>query len=98
MWNCARCGEPAEDCYDSCGKCFAPRRMVSGVPGQQSRTPRHKMEYRHFRGVLASWDTLFTQAADFANEVGPDRLACISHSGDKSDGVVTVWYWTDGGE
>jgi hypothetical protein len=34
---------------------------------------------------------LFRESADFATEIGPDRVLSISHS---SDGVVTVWYWT----
>jgi len=51
------------------------------------------MRFKLFRGVLASWDDLFTQAAEFASEVGPERLFSISHSEDKDDGVVTVWYW-----
>ena len=52
-----------------------------------------KAHYKTFRGMLASWDTLFTMAADFASSLGPDRLISISHSADHSDGVVTVWYW-----
>jgi hypothetical protein len=47
-----------------------------------------------FRGVLTSWEALFEEASEFATEIGPDRLISISHSEDKSDGVVTVWYWT----
>ena len=46
-----------------------------------------------FRGSLASWHTLFSQAAAFATRVGPRRLISISHSEDQNDGVVTVWYW-----
>ena len=30
---------------------------------------------------------------DFATSVGPERLIGISQSDDRSDGVVTVWYW-----
>ena len=93
MWTCARCGEQGEDSFDSCWKCSAPKRVASGVPGQHPRPPRLRMNYRYFRGVLASWDTLCTQAAEFATELGPDRLVSISHSEDKNDGVVIVWYW-----
>jgi len=41
---------------------------------------------------------LFRQAADFANEIGPERVVSISHSEDKDDGVVAVWYWTNDDE
>ncbi len=53
--------------------------------------------FRIFRGTFKSWDTLFQEAADFAATVGPDRLISISHSADKSEGVVTVWYWEGAG-
>ena len=42
---------------------------------------------------MASWDELFSQAAEFATTLGRERLITISHSADHSDGVVTVWYW-----
>jgi hypothetical protein len=46
-------------------------------------------------------DKMFADAANFASEVGPDRLIGISHShgggneawGYGGSGVVTVWYW-----
>lgn len=43
--------------------------------------------------MFATWDELFARAAEFATELGPGRLISISHSEDKDDGVVTVWYW-----
>jgi hypothetical protein len=57
--------------------------------------------FKHFVGSPESWETLFTEAANFASEVGPDRLIGISHSHSggtepwvlNSSGVVTVWYW-----
>ena len=52
-----------------------------------------RVQYKVFRGVLASWEQLFANAARFASDVGPDRLISISHSSDHNDGVVTVWYW-----
>ena len=52
-------------------------------------------EFRQFRGSWASWETLFRQAADFASIKGPERLISISHSADHSEGVVTVWYWSN---
>jgi len=56
-------------------------------------TVRSKVQFKYFRGTLSSWDQLFTQAAAYATEIGPDRLITISHSEDDNDGVVTVWYW-----
>ena len=57
----------------------------------QSSTVRYEM----FRGIMASWEQLFEQAAAFASTLGRERLITISHSEDKDDGVVVVWYWSE---
>lgn len=54
-----------------------------------------KVDFKIFRGTFASWETLFQQAADFATQIGKENLISISHSEDKSEGVVTVWFWTN---
>ncbi len=54
-----------------------------------------KVKFEMFRGTFASWDTLFTEACEFATKIGKDRVINISHSDSHSDGVVTVWYWSD---
>ena len=51
-----------------------------------------------FRGTLATWDQLFSQAAECATTLGRERLITISHSADQSDGVVAVWYWAESDE
>ena len=51
------------------------------------------VKYKDFRGVLASWDELFASASGFAAQIGRERLIGISHSADRSEGVVVVWYW-----
>ena len=51
--------------------------------------------YRIFRSSMATWDTLFEEASEFATGIGRDRLISISHSEDHSDGVVVVWYWRE---
>ncbi len=52
-----------------------------------------KAKFKVFRGTLTSWSALFVEASEFATKIGKERLISISHSGDKSEGVVTVWYW-----
>ena len=54
-----------------------------------------RVEFRVFRGVMTSWAALFEEAAQFATEIGRERLINISHSEDKNDGVVTVWFWSE---
>jgi len=50
-----------------------------------------KVKYQIFRGMFSSWKTLFTQAAEFASEIGKENIISISHSQE----VVTVWYWSE---
>ena len=57
-----------------------------------------RLQFKIFRGTLASWEELFPQAATFATEKGDMRVVNISHSCDGSKGVVTVWYWGEEGE
>jgi hypothetical protein len=52
-----------------------------------------QVRFRVFRGMLTTWQALFEQAAEFATSVGSENLISISQSEDRSDGVVTVWYW-----
>ena len=54
---------------------------------------RLTVQYKMFRGTLASWDALFSEAAEFATTLDRERLISISHSEDQNDGVVAVWYW-----
>ena len=64
------------------------------VMDRAEESPASVVEFRIFRGVLSSWESLFSEAADFATQVGPSKLISISQSADKYDGVVTVWYWS----
>ncbi len=61
----------------------------------EEKKDKWRLVYKYFRGTWDTWDNLFTEAALFATEVGPERVVGISHSADDSDGVVTVWYWTN---
>ena len=53
------------------------------------------VKYKHFKATLKSWDTMNREAAEFATELGKDRLISISHSSDHGEGVITVWYWAE---
>jgi hypothetical protein len=58
------------------------------------RENRH-VHFEVFKSSFRSWESLFAEAATFAESVGPEHLIGISHSEDQSKGVVTVWYWSD---
>jgi hypothetical protein len=59
-----------------------------------SETARY-VHFEVFKSSFKSWESLFGDAATFAEEVGPEGLIGISHSEDQNKGVVTVWYWSD---
>ena len=84
MWTCTNCGERIEDQFDSCWKCAAtPRDIVtSDAAIQEPETPKWRLAFRVFRGTLITWEELFRQAAEFASELGPERVVSISHSAD----------------
>jgi hypothetical protein len=52
-----------------------------------------RVRHRTFRSSFGTWDELFTQASQFASEIGPTYVINISHSVSGADGTVTVWYW-----
>ena len=54
-----------------------------------------RVRFQTFSSGWSSWDSLFGEAAAFATTIGPHRLINISHSCDKNQGVVTVWYWDE---
>ncbi len=98
---CRKCGYPRPG--------SPPRSASPGSAGPAARPPTRRPErpverpverasapqasFTIFRGTLKSWESLFTEAAEFASVIGPERLISISHSEDQNDGVVTVWYW-----
>jgi hypothetical protein len=61
-----------------------------------------RMKYRVFQSGTRSWESLFDEVAAFATQLGPRRVAGISHSegreGWLANGVVTVWYWGGDGD
>jgi hypothetical protein len=100
MWICQKCGESIDDQFDSCWKCATPKGVAPVATPETSpvtaeQIPPWRLTFKIFRGSLASWEELFTKAAQFATKIGSERVHNISHSADHSDGVVTVWYWTN---
>ncbi len=95
MWTCLNCAKSNADGLEDCSKCSyaRPSWTLSPSPAQEPETRSAQVRYEMFRGRLATWDSLFSDAAAFATEIGQERVISISHSADQGDGVVTVWYW-----
>ena len=49
--------------------------------------------FRSFESYEETWETLFRRAAEFAGQLGPERVISISHSESiRSKGIVVVWF------
>jgi hypothetical protein len=49
--------------------------------------------FKAFDSKMASREKLFKAASEFANQIGPDRLITLTHSEDRDNIVITIWYW-----
>ena len=50
--------------------------------------------FRSFESYEETWETLFRRAAEFASQLGPERVISISHSESiRSKGIVVVGFW-----
>jgi len=60
-----------------------------------------RVQYRIFESATRSWEDLCDEAAEFASEVGRDKLINLSVAasggtegfGLAGRGVIVVWYW-----
>lgn len=49
--------------------------------------------FESYRGDFSKWDRLNAEAASLVDQIGRENLLTISHSADKAEGLITVWYW-----
>ncbi len=54
-----------------------------------------RITFKSFDSKMASREKLFRAAIDFANKLDRKDLVNITHSEDRDNIVITVWYWTD---
>jgi hypothetical protein len=54
-----------------------------------------RLFFKVFDSKMASREKLFKAAVEFANQVGRDQLLTLSHSEDRDNIVLTIWYWAD---
>jgi hypothetical protein len=54
-----------------------------------------RITFKSFDSKMASREKLFRAAMDFANKLDRKDLVNITHSEDRDNIVITVWYWTD---
>ena len=49
--------------------------------------------FKAFDSKMASREKLFKAASEFASYIGRERLITLSHSEDRDNIVITIWYW-----
>src|SRR5262249_11794183 len=54
-----------------------------------------RITFKTFDSKMASREKLFKAAVDFANKIDPHDLITITHSEDRDNIVLTIWYFTD---
>lgn len=54
-----------------------------------------RMTFKSFDSKMASRDKLFKAAVEFANKLDRKDLITVTHSEDRDNIVITIWYWTD---
>jgi hypothetical protein len=54
-----------------------------------------RIVYKSFDSKMASREKLFKAVVDFANRIERKDLITLTHSEDRDNIVVTIWYWTD---
>jgi len=99
MKRCPKCGEVSDDNFYTCWKCSAelpelpsPSAAADQVLAVEKLT-KPRAAFHIIRGEFTTWNMLCQEAAEFVTDVGPQRLISVSHSEDRNDGVIIIWYW-----
>ena len=103
--NCQKVIEPRPKRGRKCPHCREPlvvrkgQLLTAGAADQKKdEAPQDEpaprfARFKLFQSSLTTWESLFAEAAEFASQLGPERLITVSHSADQGEGVVAVWYW-----
>jgi len=54
-----------------------------------------RITYKSFDSKMASREKLFKAVVDYVNKISRQDLITLTHSEDRDNIVVTIWYWTD---
>ena len=57
-----------------------------------------RITFKAFDSKMASREKLFKAAVEFANKLDPKQLITLTHSEDRDNIVITIWYWTEEAE
>jgi len=54
-----------------------------------------RITFKAFDSKMASREKLFKAGLEFANKLKREDIVSITHTEDRDNIVLTVWYWTD---
>jgi len=54
-----------------------------------------RIAFKAFDSKMASREKLFKAGLEFANKLEPGKLITFTHSEDRDNIVLTIWYWTE---
>jgi hypothetical protein len=54
-----------------------------------------RLFFKAFDSKMASREKLFKAAVEYANQLGRERILTLSHSEDRDNIVITIWYWAE---
>src|SRR5437868_3174650 len=54
-----------------------------------------RIAFKAFDSKMASREKLFKAALEFANKLEPKQIITFTHTEDRDNIVLTVWYWTE---
>jgi hypothetical protein len=52
-----------------------------------------QVQFKTFESQFLTRQKMLQKAAEFATQMGPERLINVTHSEDHHESLITVWYW-----
>jgi hypothetical protein len=71
---------------------------MSAAKEKHRKASPMRVRFKTFESQFATRQKILQMAAEFATQLGPERLINITHTEDRDDEVVTIWYWEDSHE
>ena len=61
--------------------------------GNKTRMIVMRVQFKTFESQFLTRQKMLQKAAEFATQMGPERLINVTHSEDNHESFITVWYW-----
>jgi len=54
-----------------------------------------RVRFKTFQSQFGLRERVLQKVAEFAQQVGRERLISISHSEERDNAIITLWYWEE---